>query len=69
MHEECIKVTILGCGCCKQFPANQNVKYECFRWASKYSILLAGSVCTYICKQASFILWQDVDCEDIVILS
>ena len=28
----------------KPFPANQNVKYECFRWASKYSILLAGSV-------------------------
>ena len=26
------------------FPANQNVKYECFHWASKYSILLAGSV-------------------------
>ena len=29
----------------KPFPANQNVKYECFHWASKYSILLAGSVC------------------------
>ena len=28
----------------KPFPANQNVKYECFHWASKYSIRLAGSV-------------------------
>ena len=28
----------------KPFPANQNVKYECFHWASKYSILLAGGV-------------------------
>ena len=28
----------------KPFPANQNVKYECFHWASKYSKLLACSV-------------------------
>ena len=28
----------------KPFPANQNIKYECFHWASKYSKLLAGSV-------------------------
>ena len=28
----------------KPFPANQNVKYGCFHWASKYSKLLAGSV-------------------------
>ena len=44
MREECIKVTelviVIGA---KPFPGNQNVKYQCFRWASKYSILV-GSV-------------------------
>ena len=32
----------------KPFPANQNVNYECFHWASKYSKLLAGNVYIYI---------------------
>ena len=48
MHERCIKATILGCGWYLAIPANQNDKYECVYWASKYSILLAGSVCMYI---------------------
>ena len=57
MYEKCIKVKILGCGWCQPFPANQNVKYECFHWASKYSILLAGSVYTCLLLLISM-LWH-----------
>ena len=39
----------------KPFPANQNVKYESFHWASKYSKLLAGSV--YMRHNAINIRW------------
>ena len=45
MHERCVKATIFGCGWYLAVSSNQNVKYECFYWASKYSILMAGSVC------------------------
>ena len=41
---DALKWQYLGVDGAKPFPANQNVKYECFHWASKYSILLAGSV-------------------------
>ena len=45
----------------KPFPANQNVKYECFHWASKYSILLAGSVYSPWNSSCMYLIVSQID--------
>ena len=67
MHEKCIKVTILRGGWCQAISCKKNVKYECFQWASKYSILLAGIV--YATERIMICVGADkIDIEALVIM-